>query len=148
MSVTRMSWESDWLKVDTATRTQTPFSWRLSTASLRAPVGGKLISEHQRQNVGKPYDPVWLPLSEINVDELTNSAKPFSAVAPGGAQSSQWFYGSRDVCSETFFAYIPDRLRASSISIDFTFEDNSLTTRQSSMTLYRELPARAETPTA
>lgn len=147
LSLLNMEWLPDeWLSFTVMTTNKTSSRWKMTSASLTIPVGGKLISEHDVGTTGPDYDPTPVPLSAIDTSELTNSSKPRSIVAPAGSVSRDGFYGQSDGCQETFLAYIPDRLRANSISIVFTLEDNALTTRQSTTTLIRKLPDKITKP--
>ncbi|NTH65296.1 hypothetical protein G6L33_15670 [Agrobacterium rhizogenes] len=142
-----LSGSDEWYSIDIMMKNRTDRFWEMSSARLALPVGGRLVTSQLvlvEDGAGNYVAP---PVSELSADELTNVTSPVSAVAPVGTSSQFRFWGESDGCREVFFAYIPPRLRAASISIEFTLEDRALNARQIRKTLNRRLNPRTSNAT-
>ncbi|WP_162392074.1 hypothetical protein [Rhizobium favelukesii] len=129
------------------TKNRTDRFWDMASARLTLPVGGKLVTSQivlVDDGYGNRISPA---ASDLSADNLTNVTSPVSSVAPAGTASQFKLVGETDGCREVFFAYIPSRLRAELISIEFTLEDRALNVRQIRTTLNRKLKPRATSAT-
>ncbi len=138
---------NEWYALDVMTKNRTDRHWDMVSARLTLPTGGLLISaEHVTVDDGYGNQ-IAPPVSDLDPSGLSNVTSPISAVAPVGSSSRFRFMGETDGCREVFYAYIPERLRAESISIEFTLEDKALTVRQIRTTLNRKLKPKASSAT-
>jgi len=126
-----------WYEVQVLVRNRTDRTWNMRSARLRKPSKGKLVAIDRLgvyDNAGSYLTP---SPDELALDDLSAVTRPDSQV--GYAGSTVPGRGRGDISRERLYAFFPKPDRCSIISIEFTLEDNGLSSRRISKMLDRRV---------